>query len=163
MSDEITKKLSVHHSIELPQGNSNLAPRVSVLSFEVAAAPVSLPPASRTPQASDRKVQTPSRPAPLVIRPERPDREAEQEQGKAKRGSSATVSSRTTKLMDRNRQSVLPNPWDNDDNDAKPPLPAFDRAIIGMPSVSASSVRSGNSFKAGLPRTPREPRTFLSP
>jgi len=144
--------LSVDHSNDLTQGKSSPPPLILQPSPE-APAPVDLPtsPTSLVPGGKNGRERALPRPPPLLLRPERPDREASQS------GSSTRSKSRITKILDRG--SLLPNPWDTD---SRPRPPAFEREFYRLPSVSAS-VRSANSVKGGLPRTPRAPRTFVSP
>ena len=145
------QKLSVDHSNDLTQGKSSAPPLILQPSPE-APGPVNLPtsPTSMVPGGKNGKERALPRPPPLLLRPERPDREASQ-------SGSTRAKSRITKILDRG--SLLPNPWDTD---LRPRPPAFEREFYRLPSVSAS-VRSANSIKGGLPRTPRAPRTFVSP
>ncbi|KAF8480496.1 hypothetical protein DFH94DRAFT_743486 [Russula ochroleuca] len=120
------------------------------------AVPIS-PPASLSSRVTDeriRKASLPTRPPPLRLNPGRAVR-------KVRISDSVSVSkSRTISPMDGdNRGSFLPNPWDSD---AKPQPAAFELAIFQPPSFTVS-VCPANAFKAGLPRTPRETRTFISP
>jgi len=145
---------SAKHSNDIPR--SNLKYPLSISQPYNAAGPVSLPtlPISQMSDGKNGRAHPLSRPPPLLLPPAlRPGREA-------RRGVSFTVArSRTTELMgSSNRGSFLPNPWDSG---AKPSPAAFERVIFGLPSAPA--VRAANSFRAGLPRTPREPRTFLPP
>ena len=119
-----------------------------------AAAPVSVPTLLIS-QVSDGRARPLPRPPPLLLRPVlHPEHE------ERRRDSFIAARSRTTKPMgSSDRGSFLPNSWDGG---AKPSPVAFKRVIFGLPS-SAPAVRPANSFRAGLSRTPREPRTFLPP
>ena len=112
------------------------------------------PPASHSSRVTDeriRKATLPARPPPLMLRPEHAVR-------KVRISDFFVPKSRTISPVDGdNRGSFLPNPWDS----GAKPQPAFELAIFRPPSF-AVSVRSANSFKAGLPRTPHETRGLTS-
>jgi hypothetical protein len=153
------QKVSVIQFIDSPRLNPSPSPLLSQQRSQPlseATTPISLPISSnqQVPGGKLRKARL-ERPPPLVLRRERSDREARQGE------SLATARPRSIKLTGvSNRESVLPNPWDSG---AQPSPAAFELVFFGLPSFSApapTSVRSKGSFKAGLPKTPRETRTF---
>jgi len=153
------RSVSVTQSIDSPRLNPSPSPLLSQQRSQPlseATTPISLPRSSnhQVPDRNIRKARL-ERPPPLVLRRERSDREARQGE------SLAMARPRSIKFTGvSNRDSVLPNPWDSG---AKPSPAAFELVFFGLPSFSAPApapVRSKGSFKAGLPRTPRETRTF---
>jgi len=150
------EKSSANHSNDSPRSNLNDAPLITQPSSK-AAVPLSLPtlPISQVSGGNNGRARSLPRPPPLLPPPVlHPEREA-------RRGDSFPVAraATTRPVGSSDRVSFLPNPWDSG---AKPSAAAFERVIFGLPS-SAPVVRPANSFRAGLPRTPRERQTFLPP
>jgi hypothetical protein len=155
----------VIQSIDSPRLKQSPAPlpskQRSQPSPEETTAPVSSPASSnpRIPNGNVRKARL-ERPPPLVLRRERSDREAKQSDPSTMTRPRSRSRSRSIRPTEgSSRVSVLPNPWDS----GAPPSPgAFELVFFGLPSF-APPVRPANSLKAGLPRTPRETRSFQSP
>ncbi len=114
------------------------------------------PPASPSSGERIRKPSLPTCPPPLLLHPERIVRKS------PKIDSDSVAKSRTITPTDGDNRgslgSLLPNPWDSD---AKPQTATFESPIYQRPSFTGS-VRRANTFKARLPRTPRETRTAQS-
>jgi len=150
------KILSVGHSDDLAYGNPSPTPPIPQTSSETAV-PVSVPISPSSQGADGRKggARLPARPSPLLLMPERPNRETRQDD------SFTVARSRSIRPKEReSRGSFLPNPWDSD---AKPLAGALERVIFHLPTFSAPPMLRASSFKGGLPRSPRELRIFLSP
>ncbi|KAI9435245.1 hypothetical protein F5148DRAFT_1154679, partial [Russula earlei] len=146
---------TVMTTYDLPPRKSSHSPSISQ-SSSITAVSVGRPTSSSS-QVSDvksGKERLPARPPPLVLRPERSKSET-------RRGNPSPMAKRgTIRTVGGSRVSVLPNPWDGE---ARPPSAAFERMDFQLPSLATSPLRPANSFKAGLPRTPRQRRTFVSP
>lgn len=120
----------------------------------IAISPPTLP-SSRVTDERIRKASPPARPPPLLLRPERVVRKAQ------KTESIPVAKSRTISLTDGdNRGSLLPNPWDSNVEPQRPQPAAFGWELFSLPSF-IPPVRPAKTYKAGLPRTPRETRDFM--
>jgi len=150
------KTLSVGHSDDLAYGSPSPTLSISQTSSETAV-PVNVLISPSSQGADGRKggARLPARPPPLLLMPERPNRETQQDD------TFTVARSRSIRPKEReSRGSFLPNPWDSD---AKPLAGALERVIFHLPTFSAPPMLRASSFKAGLPRSPRELRIFLSP
>ena len=121
--------------------------------FAVAISPPALP-FSKATDKRIRKASLPARPPPLLLPPERAVREAQKSETTA-------AKTRTISLTDGdNRGSFLPNPWDSGAEPQRPQPAAFEWEFFQPPSFIAPA-RPANTYKVGLPRTPRETRNFM--
>ena len=116
------------------------------------------PPALPTSKVTDKRIGKaflPARPPPLLLPPERAVREAQKSE------TIPAAKTRTISVTDGdNRGSFLPNPWDSGAGPQRPQPAAFEWELFQPPSFIAPT-RPANTYKVGLPRTPRDTRNFM--
>lgn len=169
------KKVSTSHSGDLRRESSSGVLSVSKHSSKTAVLTVeeersdspqpklletvsdSTPPSTQA-EEENRGKPLPTRPPTLLLRPERVDGEERRDDSLAmSRLSTVKLKARASRGRISMAQSVLTNPWDGDET---PGSAAFERVLFKLPAFPPPSALPTGSFKTGLPRNPRETRTF---